>query len=82
LEKAESLYRFAQGQGSPLSTFKLILTAQEGLELVEYLVEQNEPNEMLELDAAEAKRTGDPFVILSNFQLLGMEILPSSEFLH
>ena len=82
IEKAESLYKFAQGQGAPLSTFKLILTAAEGLELVDHLVEQNAPNEMIELDAAEAHRTGDPFQVLSNFTLLGLEILPAQEFLH
>lgn len=82
LEKAESLYKYAQGQGSPLSTFKLILTVDEGLELVDYLVEQNAPNEMLELDAAQAKRERNPFKVLSNFQLMGLEILPAQEHLH
>jgi hypothetical protein len=81
IEKAQSLYNFAQAQGSPLSTFKLALTVKEGMELLDHMVANNEPNEQLDIDVAEAKRTGDPFFVLSNFVLMGIEIVPV-EILH
>lgn len=73
VEKAESLHRFAMSQGAHISTFKLMLSDAEGLELLDWFGEQHD-NELLDLDIAEAKRTKNPWAVLENFQLLGFEV--------
>ena len=73
--KAESLRAFALAQGAQLSTFVLVLTDAEGLELIDWLVEEN-PDETLALDAAIARRTGNPWEILAHFHLIGLPLAP------
>jgi hypothetical protein len=76
LVKAQSLNRFATEQGSPLSTFQLTISDDEGLELLDYLVEQSPPNELLSEDVALAHKTHDPWPVLTHFTLLGLQIAP------
>lgn len=76
LEKAESLRKYALAQGAQISTFALVLTDVEGIELCDWLVHENPGNTLLELDVEIAKRTGNPWTILTHFALLGLEILP------
>ena len=79
MEKAESLYRFAQGQGSPLSTFQLTLTEPEAAELLNwYGLLYSGTNEMFDADFEIAKRTCNPWPILSQFELMGLKIQPLS----
>lgn len=78
LIKAESLQRFATSQGAPLKSFVLCLSTVEGLELLDWFVEQNEANELLDMDVAMAHRTKDPWRVLEYFQLMGFEIKPSN----
>lgn len=76
LAKAESLQRFARSQGAPLSTFQLAISDAEGLELLDYLVEQSPPNELLSADVALAHKKRDPWPVLTHFTLLGLSIAP------
>lgn len=80
LDKAESLARFAREQGAHLSTFKLALTNEEALDLVAWFVEQQGPfpNEVLIMDAQIAARTKNPWPVLENFNLLGLDIVPAA----
>jgi hypothetical protein len=73
--KAESLRSFALSTGAQLDTFVLVLTDAEGLELIDWLVEEN-PDETLALDAAIAHRTGNPWEVLAHFQLIGLPMIP------
>jgi hypothetical protein len=73
LDKAKSLHRFAADQGAPLDTFQLVLTEPEAMELMEWYVDEyGGANEMLELDAAEARRTRNPWDLLANFTCMGL----------
>jgi hypothetical protein len=76
LEKAQALSAFASAQGSPLSSFVLCLSTAEGLELLDWLLEEYGHNPLLEADVAEAKITGNPWEILANFSLLGLLMQP------
>jgi hypothetical protein len=78
IEKADSLHRFAVSQGAHLSTFVVVLSDQDALELLDWFVEQYEFNSLLEMDVAEAKAKHDPWNVLSNFTLHGMSIAPLS----
>jgi hypothetical protein len=78
LVKAESLYKFAQSQGSPLDAFVLTLAHQEAMELLTFYEAQWGGNEVFMADLTEARRTDDPWPILSNFQLFGFSMAPRS----
>jgi hypothetical protein len=78
LAKAESLYKFAQSQGSPLSAFVLTLGHKEAMELLTFYEAQWGANELFMADLTEARRTDDPWPILSNFQLFGFSMAPRS----
>lgn len=75
LEKATSLHRFATDTGSPLSSFLLVLTDPEALELLEwYGTQYAGTNEVFDLDLAIARRTGNPWPVLENFQVMGLAL--------
>ncbi len=76
LEKAESLQRFAKSQGAHLSTFVLVLSDDEALELLDWFVEQHEQNDLLDLDVEDAKRRHNPWPVLEQFSLLGFSMAP------
>ena len=78
LAKAESLHKFATASGSPLEDFQLVLSDSEGLELLNWFVEQYARNELLSLDVQRAQRTRDPWPVLSEFVLLGMHMARAS----
>jgi hypothetical protein len=80
LTKAESLNRFATEQGAPLSTFQLVLTNDEAMDLIAWFIEQQGPfpNEVLIYDAEIARRTKNPWPVLENFQLMGLAIVPAN----
>jgi hypothetical protein len=79
LSKAESLAKFAQASGSPLNTFALTLTRGEAYELLDYMAEGGlgkcQFHDDLVRDIRQAKSDGDPWVILRNFQLQGLDIV-------
>jgi hypothetical protein len=77
LKKAESLALHAKQSGSPLSEFAVTVTLGEAYELLDYLLEQN-PHPLLKQDVEEAKVRGNPYVVLENFQILGLAIVPVS----
>jgi hypothetical protein len=79
LLKAQSLHQFAVDQGAPLDTFQLCLTQPEAMELVEWYAEQHGGrNEAFDLDVEIARRTGAPWDLLSNFQCMGLAIVPAN----
>lgn len=78
LDKAERLYSYAKHQGSPLTDFMLTVSTEEGFELLDYFAAQYPGNELFETDVAYAKISGDPFVVLANFTLMGFHIVPKT----
>lgn len=78
LAKAESLFKFAQSQGSPLNTFILTLTEQDAMGLLEFYEVQYGNNELFVEDVAEARRTNDPWGVLAHFELFGFRMAPVS----
>ena len=76
IDKADTLYRYALTQGCELSSFAVAISAAEGLELVDYWGERNYRDDpTYQVDQKLAHKTGDPFPMLSNFVLNGMEII-------
>jgi len=74
IEKAESLHKFATSSGMPISTFAVVLSEPEALELLEWYATQYAGNAEFDLDVDIARRTKNPWPVLDNFQLLGLEI--------
>jgi hypothetical protein len=75
IEKAESLYKFANSSGYPLNTFALVLSESEAVELLEWYAAQYQgTSEAFDLDIIIARRTGNPWPVLSNFHCMGLEI--------
>ena len=76
LEKAASLARHANYLGTKLQDFRLALTVAEGLELLEYYAAGHyaDSERFLE-DLAFAKRTSNPFPMLENFSVHGMQVV-------
>jgi hypothetical protein len=74
LEKAQSLHRFAESQGSPLSSFILVLSDTEALELLDWFKAEHEASELYDLDLEKAHKTGDPWEMLPEFNLMGFAI--------
>lgn len=79
LHKAESLRKYALASGCPLGEFALALTLGEAYELLDYLLEAHPASALLKTDVAQAKIECNPWPVLANFQLLGLEIVPSAE---
>jgi hypothetical protein len=79
LKKADSLQRHARYLGVPLSEFQLALTLGEGYELLDFLANggmgQFQNHALLCQDIADAKLKGDPFKVLTQFQLEGLDIV-------
>lgn len=81
LEKARSLREFALRRGSPLNEYEVTLTDEEGFELVQWFRDGSgliAPEGLAQLDAdiALAKRSKDPWVVLDNFTLFGLNTAP------
>lgn len=80
VEKAESLHKFAKSQGAQLSTFMLILSDKEAMELLEWFKStMYRADVVFDLDLEIAHRTGNPWEMLPNFQLMGFEIGRASD---
>lgn len=76
LVKAQSLHRFAVDQGAPLNTFKLVLSDVEAMEALDWFKSEYYLNdEVFAVDLEIAHRTGDPWQMFSNFQLMGFEVV-------
>jgi hypothetical protein len=79
LIKAQSLHRFAADQGAPLKEFQLVLTEPEAMELVEwYAAQYGGSNEVFDVDVEIARRTRNPWDLLSNFQCMGLAMAPAN----
>jgi hypothetical protein len=74
IEKAQSLYKFANSSGFPLQTFALVLSDVEAMELLEWYAEQYQGNEPFDLDVDIARRTKNPWPVLEHFNCCGLEI--------
>jgi hypothetical protein len=78
-QKADSLAVFARGQGCALSSFELALTQKEAFELLDRLAAGSivavADQALLVLDIEQAKRAGDPWQVLGNFQLNGFNMV-------
>lgn len=76
IAKAQSLHRFAAQQGAPLDSFKLVLTDAEALEALDWFKGQMYRSDAaFDVDLEIAHRTGNPWQMLSNFQLMGLEVV-------
>ena len=75
LEKAKSLHRFALNSGSSLREFVLCLTEPEALDLVEWYAREYEGISVtFDTDLEEVRRTGNPWPILKNFNVMGLQL--------
>lgn len=83
LAKAESLAAYARASGAPLSEFALAITLGEAYELLDHLASgalgRCENQAVLERDIADAKVKGDPFEVLSQWTLLGLDIVRAAD---
>ena len=72
--KAKTLQRYASARGAPLHELTLALSDAEGLELLTWLLaQQDEPSSDLVTDIRRARHTADPWPVLEHFQLLGLK---------
>jgi hypothetical protein len=78
LAKAESLHKFASASGCPLETFALVLTELEALELLEWYATEYAGNEQFDLDISIARRSKNPWPVLQNFRVLGLDMMPAT----
>lgn len=78
LVKAESLFKFAQSSGAPLDTFILTLSEPDAMDLLAFYEAQYSHVELFVADVAEARRTNNPWLVLSNFELFGLRMAPLS----
>lgn len=76
LAKAESLYKFALSQGAKPVDYQLALTTAEGIEILDWFVNQHENNELLLEDVEAAKVKNDPWDVLQFFNLMGFSMTP------
>lgn len=74
LSKAESLAAHARYLGVRPSEFMVSLTLGEAYELLDHLAAEHPTNRVLLEDIAAAKTAADPWIVLANFQLQGLEI--------
>jgi hypothetical protein len=80
IDKARSLHRFATEQGAPLDSFKLALTDAEALEALDWFKTQMyRQDAAFDVDLEIAHRTGNPWQMLSNFQLMGLEVVRAEQ---
>lgn len=74
------MLHYATSQGSPIETFKLVLSNQEAMDLLDYTLLQNThmgiPNPLLQMDVQRARDLKDPWPVVKHFNLLGFEIIP------
>lgn len=83
VERARSLHQFALNQGAELSTFILTLTESQAMELLEWYADQyTGSNECFDLDVTIVRRTQDPWPVLANFKLWGLDMAKASEILN
>lgn len=77
LTKAESLIRHAHHLGVKPEEFQVALTLGEAYELLDFLVAQHNVAQQsrLEADVAEAKTSCNPWAVLVDFNLCGLEIV-------
>ncbi len=75
IQKAESLHKFASHSGYPIDTFALVISDKEAQDLLEWYAEQYEgTNDAFDTDLAVARLTRDPWPVLANFRVLGLDI--------
>ena len=85
VKRAESLDRHARQSGAPRNLFLLLLTIDEGWELVRWF--QAHPSEgidplLLAVDVKTAEAENDPWVVLQHFQLSGFTIMKREDSVH
>lgn len=83
LIKAESLAAYARASGSPLSEFALAITLGEAYELLDHLASgalgRCENQAVLEQDIAQAKVSKDPWQVLAQWKLYGLDIVRAAD---
>lgn len=84
LARAVSLVGHAKYLGVPLKEFALLVTVDEGFQLIDWLLSDEGPKDlhkpMIQVDADVARSTGNPWVVLENFELMGLAIRRYVEF--
>lgn len=76
VERAQALVRHARYLGAPLNQFVVSLTKPEGYEVMEWLREDSQLNRtLLDEDIEHARELDDPWFVLRNFHLFGLEIV-------
>lgn len=80
VDRARSLLNHVKHLGAPLSEFFVPVSAEEGMELLKWFRDQVDDNVMncalLDRDIAKARKCGNPFPVLENFNLCGLQIRP------
>jgi hypothetical protein len=84
LERAQALARHAAYLGVDRSQFAVTVTIQEAFQLIDWLIgtakrDGNLNHSLLELDAEQARALGDPWIVLTNFELMGMPVFRAYE---
>jgi hypothetical protein len=78
IEKADSLAAFAKRRGAPLKDFKLALTAAEAFELLDFIAAGGmgvyANHHLLIQDVQNAHAAGEPWELVSHFELCGLKI--------
>jgi hypothetical protein len=84
LERASALAKHAAYLGVDRAQFAVTVTVQEAFELIDWLIDKakrdgNLNHALLELDAEQARALGDPWIVLANFELMGMPVFRAYE---
>jgi len=83
VDRARALKRHAKYTGMPLREFCVTVTKGEAYELLTWFRQTADPKQtdLVLLDQAiqEAVDADDPFLVLKDFTLLGLEILPREQ---
>ena len=76
LERAEALARHAKYLGVRVNEFAVIATVAEGFEVLDYMAAGQYAGHIQFLtDLTLAKKHGDPWEMLTDFQFYGLEVL-------
>ena len=83
LERARALKRHAKYTGMPLGDFCITLTKDEGFELLNWFRTTADPRtidlNLLDEAIGQALELDNPFMVLKDFSLLGLDIIPREE---
>lgn len=80
LDRARAIVQHAKYCGAPLKQFSVTVSKAEGFELLGWFRENADPETidltLLDEAIAECRRRDDPFEVLREFKLAGVDIIP------